>query len=180
MNYQLVALFERGNHYNLKDIQRTVCKKLNLFKPVPVLNIPICTFIDVDLDVAEELVCKVLAPYKHFKIKINNSMAISKDNKVHIQIDKCGYISTIQRNVQEYAGLQSIKMSNKHPNLVIPIATGNYNFKKILQKNKHVSVNRSLPKDQIIGYGKIVKFELWRTSGPRRDNVMMTIPLREF
>ncbi|WBW97706.1 hypothetical protein [Oceanirhabdus sp. W0125-5] len=180
MKYQLVALFERSNHYNLKEIQRNVCRKLNLYKPTSTLHVPICTLLDIDMDIAESVVCKVLAPYKHFKIKVNNSMSLTKDNKVYIEIDQSGYISTIQRNISDTLSLHGMKLSTKNNTLMIPIANGNYNFKKLLSKNTCLSVIKSKPCEEIISYGKIVKLELWRIGGPRKDNVIMSFPLRSF
>jgi len=180
MKYQLVALFEKSNHYNLKEIQRNVCRKLNLYKPTSILHVPICTILDIDMDTAEDVVCKVLTPYKHFKIKVNNSMSLTKDNKVYIEIDQSGYISTIQRKILDSLSLHGMKLSNKNNELIIPIANGNYSFKKLLSKNTRLSVIKSKPCEDTISYGKIVKLELWRIGGPRKDNVIMSFPLRNF
>lgn len=180
MNYQLVALFEQSDHTKLKDVQRTLCKKMNLYKPVPLLNIPICTLIDADPTDAENTICKVLSPYKYFKVNVNNTMSLSKDNKVFIEIEQSGYISTIHRNIVEYFSLNGVKLGTKSPDLIIPISNGNYNFKKLKQKNSTLSVLRNKPADENILVGKIVKFELWRLGGRRKDNVIVSFPLRAY
>lgn len=183
MKYQLVALFDEESYPKLQEIQKSVCRKYRLYKNAHALYIPISILSNPDLNKLDEIVSKVLKPYKQFKVKINNSIGLNDHNKqVSLKVDEKGYLVTITRNINETLnsyGIKTITKDFNFLNLYMPIANSNYNIKKACNRS-NIPFKKDLLTEDFLKFAKINRLELWKLSGNKRDMLVKSFPLREY
>lgn len=181
MKYELVALFDSETYPVIEQLQKNICRKYRLYKNTHQLYIPIGTIYDPEINKLDTVVTKVLQPYKKFKVKINNNIALNNQNKqVNVQIDDKGYIIRISRNINETLNLNGFNMNtSEYWHLFVPLASSNYNIKKACGNNS-IPFNRSLLKNDYLNFAKIDRIELWKIIGNRKDTVIKSFPLRKY
>ncbi|MDU2231225.1 MAG: hypothetical protein E7E40_06895, partial [Clostridium perfringens] len=73
MKYYLVALFDEESCKSLESIQRGLLRKYKLPRNHISLHIPLETIDNPNLDKLDEVVLKLIKPYKKFKIELTGS-----------------------------------------------------------------------------------------------------------
>lgn len=183
MKYQLVALFDHESSLKVERIQKNLCKKYKLYRNGHVLHIPIVTLTNPDVEKIDDIIAKLLEPYKKFKVKINNGVYVNTENKqVSVIIDEKGYVSRISRNIDDTLSLYGFNTEaahSAHSNLFIPVAGINYNIKKACN-HEVIPIRKNIITGELLKYAKIDRLELWKLSGHKKDSVVTTFNLREY
>lgn len=94
MKYYLVALFDEESCKSLESIQRGLLRKYKLPRNHISLHIPLETIDNPNLDKLDEVVLKLIKPYKKFKIELTGSAEFneSTNKALNLQIENKGYI----------------------------------------------------------------------------------------
>ncbi|KYH34893.1 hypothetical protein CLTEP_12150 [Clostridium tepidiprofundi DSM 19306] len=180
MKFELVALFDKNTCAGIEELQRNICRKYKIHKSTHPLYIPLGTIFNPDINKLNNIITKVLEPYKKFKVGINNSLTLNNQGKlVNIMIDNRGYIIRIQRNIEDTLSLHGFNINNKNNTINIPLALANYNIKKAYN-DSGIPVYKYLPKTDHLKFAKIDRLELWRLNGNHRDAIVKSFPLREY
>lgn len=185
MKYQLVAIFDDESHSKVEAIQRQVCRRFKLYKSNPSIYIPLSTIINPDLEKLDPLIVKILSPYKKFKVRINNGIYVNTDTKqVNLVIDEKGYMFRIWRNVFDILQLHGFKLSstsfqNLNINLQIPLASANYNIKKVCNQSL-IPVKRELTLEDYLNFAKVDRIEIWKFNETNRESIVKSFELKNF
>ncbi|NEU04339.1 MULTISPECIES: hypothetical protein [Clostridium] len=180
MKYYLVAVFDENSSSSLTKIQKSISKKYKLYKNTPVLHIPLGVVNSNDFEKLDEALHKVLAPYKNFKIMIDNKIVFNDSfNTLGFKVEDKGYINKILRSVSNTFPIYNvnIKMPN-NGNLNIPIANANHNTRKSAG-NGTLYINPQCEKDSYLYTAKVCKFELWKQPTSNRE-MIKSYPLKEY
>ncbi|MBU3110579.1 hypothetical protein [Clostridium lacusfryxellense] len=183
MKYFLVALFDDLSNSTIQSIQKDICRKYKLYKSSPNLYIPIISIINPDLEKLDVVVSKILAPYKKFKIGINNSICLSDNfNQVNLNVYDKGYIFRLARNITDTLDLHSFNVrsdDNNNIDLHIFIASANHIIKKSCNGST-LPINDTLNKDDFFKFVKVSKLELWKQVSNKKEILVKTYELREY
>ncbi len=71
MKYYLVALVDDKSVDDIISIQKFLNKKYKLYKNISNLYIPLGSVSNTELDKLDEIISKILSPYKKFKVGID-------------------------------------------------------------------------------------------------------------
>ena len=100
MKYYLVALVDDKSVDDIVSIQKFLNKKYKLYKNVSNLYIPLGSVSNAELDKLDEIISKILSPYKKFKVGIDNDIYINDtSNTVNLKVKDKGYINKISRSM---------------------------------------------------------------------------------
>jgi len=182
MKYFLVALFDDLSNSTIQSIQKDVCRKYKLYKSSPNLYIPISAITNPDLEKLDAVVSKILAPYKRFKVGINNSIGLSENfSQVNLNVYDKGYIFRLAKNITDTLDLHSFNVRNDDNNidLRILIANSNHIIKKLCN-GATVSIDDTLDKDDFFKFVKVSRLELWKQVSNKKEMLVKTYELREY
>ena len=182
MKYFLVALFDDLSNSIVQNIQRDICRKYKLYKNSPSLYISVSTITNPDVDKLDVVISKILAPYKHFKVGINNSIELTDNSsQVNLKVEDKGYIFRIARNITDTLALHgfNVKTDDDIIDLRISIANANHIIKKSYNIGT-ISIDATLPKDDFLKFVKVSKLELWKQVSNKKEMLVKTYELREY
>ncbi|MGH4051779.1 MAG: hypothetical protein ACREVX_10590 [Clostridium sp.] len=182
MKYFLVALFDDLSNSTIQSIQKDVCRKYKLYKSSPNLYIPISVITNPDIEKLDAVVSKILAPYKRFKIGINNSIGLSGNfSQVNLNVYDKGYIFRLAKNITDTLDLHSFNVRNDDNNidLRILIANSNHTIKKLCNGSA-ISIDDTLDKDDFFKFAKVSRLELWKQVSNKKEILVKTYELREY
>jgi len=98
MKYYLVALLDEGYTNEILDIQKNISKKYKLYKNSSNFYIPLGSVSSIEIEKLDELVTKIIHPYKKFKVGIDNNLMLSEDlSTLNLKVEDKGYINRISR-----------------------------------------------------------------------------------
>ena len=183
MKYQLVALFDYASYNEAKDLQHSVCRKFRIYKNYQNIYVPLMTLNKPALEKFEDDICKVLDPYKHFNVKITNTIGlVNNDRHIVLSVDNSGYLSRLSRNLAEVIRNSGVKVESfeDQPVMQLPVAISNYHAKNACAKGNVKLFGNKAPSD-LIKYGKISKIELWKlTNNNKRSATLFSYSLRPY
>ncbi|MBU3181395.1 hypothetical protein [Clostridium psychrophilum] len=182
MKYFLVALFDDLSNTTVQNIQKDICRKYKLYKSSPNLYVTISTVTNPDLEKLDVIVSKILAPYKHFKIGINNNIVLSENfSQVNLKVDDQGYIYRLARNITESLDLHgfNVKTDDNNINLRILLANANHIIKKSYNAGT-IYIDDTLNKDDFYKFVKVSRIELWKQVNNKKEILVKTYALREY
>lgn len=182
MKYFLVALFDDLSNSTVQNIQRDICRKYKLYKSSPSLYITVTTITNPDLEKLDAVISKVLAPYKNFKVAINNCIELSDNSsQVNIKIEDKGYIFRIARNITDTLDLHgfNVKTDDELIDLRILIANANHIIKKSCIGGM-ISIDDALGKEDPYKFIKVCRLELWKQVSNKKDLLVKTYDLRKY
>ena len=185
MKYFLVALFDDQSNSTIQSIQRDICRKYKLYKSSPNLYIPISTITNPDLEKLDVVISKILAPYKNFKVGINNSIGLSENfSQVNLNVYDKGYIFRLARNITDTLDLHSfnVKIDNVKSDdidLRILLASANHIIKKSCNGST-IAIDDTINKDDFFKFVKVSRLELWKQVNNKKEMLVKTYELREY
>jgi hypothetical protein len=182
MKYFLVALFDDLSNSTIQSIQKDICRKYKLYKSSPNLCIPISAITNPDLEKLDVVVSKILAPYKKFKVGLNNSIGLSENfSQVNLNVYDKGYIFRLARNITDTLDLHSFNVKNDDTDidLRILIANANHIIKKSCNGST-LSIDDTLNKDDFFKFVKVSRLELWKQVSNKKETLVKTYELREY
>ncbi|NEZ47654.1 2'-5' RNA ligase family protein [Clostridium niameyense] len=182
MKYYLVALFDKEDYSKLEKIQRTISKKYKIYKNLPMLHITLEVIDDPNIDKLEQIISKILSPYKKFKVEINGAICFEPPYKsVNLKIENKGYIIRLARVINETLKLHGFKVRGSIDDWDLHISLANTNFANREWSNKEYSAACSnLKSENIKDMVRVNRIELWKPINNRRDMVIKSFPLRDF
>lgn len=182
MKYYLVALIDDNSTDNIVSIQKFLNKKYRLYKNISNLYIPLGSVSNAELDKLDEIIQKILSPYKKFKVGINNDIFINDTtNTVNLKVRDKGYINQISRAIFDMLNTHNItsKDFSSYEYFNMPISNANNAIRKAYTNNSFV-IDNSKEKCELINYTKIGKIEIWKQLNNRKDTLIKSYPLKDF
>lgn len=181
MKYYLVAVLDVDSYRNIEPLQKNLLRKYKLPKNHLTLHIPLETIDNPNIEKLDEIIIKMIKPYKKFKVELTGDVQYhDQSNKsLSLQIKNKGYIKKIHRSFNDMLKLHgfNIKEHVDSP-LYIPISY-NSSGKEIKRTEPVPSVLS--PKFSLkFNYLKISKFELWRISNNKKETIIKTYDLRIY
>lgn len=173
MKYNLVALFDNDSNKFIDLNYRHNSKRNKNIHNTP-LHIVLETIDDPDICKLNDLLLKILKPYKRFKVHFNTLHTTTSNNKnQYLNVEEKGYISGLVRNLNEDLKLSGFKVRDldNNENLLVSLSPN-------LQKN--INLKSNLSQTSIDSFAKIEKIEIWKTIGNKKYSVVNTYDLREF
>jgi hypothetical protein len=182
MKYYLVALVDDKYIDDIISIQKILNKKYKLYKNISNLYIPLGSVSNAELDKLDEIMLKILSPYKKFKIGIDNDIYINDtSNTVNLKVKDKGYINKISRSMFDMFNTHGITVKD-FSNLSyfnMPISNANNAIRKSYSNNLF-ALDESKDKTELVNFTKINKFEIWKQLNNRRDTLVKSYDLKEF
>ena len=162
MKYYLVALVDDKSVDDIISIQKFLNKKYKLYKNISNLYIPLGSVSNTELDKLDEIISKILSPYKKFKVGIDNDIFINDtSNTVNLKVKDKGY--TIKPCVPKDWNEFEIKITNEKEDYTIKVKRFDKDNtlsetmvkgEKINEKQIQVLINGEIAKDNIIPRNK--------------------------
>lgn len=182
MKYYLVALIDENSTENIIYIQKYLNRKYRLYKNISNLYIPLGSVSGAELDKINEVVEKILVPYKKFKVGIDNDIFINDtSNTVNLKIRDKGYINKISHHIFDMFTVHGIVSKDfsalEHFNM--PISNANNAIRKAYSGNSFV-LDNSKDKNELLNYCKINKIEIWKQLNNRKDTLVKSYSLKEY
>lgn len=182
MKYYLVALIDDNSADNIISIQKLLNKKYRLYKNISNLYIPLGSVSNAELDKLDDIVKKVLSPYKKFKVGIDNDVYINDtSNTVNLKVKDKGYINKISRNMFDMFNTYGINVKDfstlSYFNM--PISNANNAIRKACANNIF-TLDSSKEKTDLINYTNINRIEVWKQLNNRRDTIVKSYTLKDF
>ncbi|ADL53996.1 2'-5' RNA ligase family protein [Clostridium cellulovorans] len=183
MKYYLVAMFDDNSYEYVEGLQKSINRKYKLSNnnTLPKPHIILDVIVDPDLDKFEEIVEKILRPYKKFKVELNGLSYIDQNNKnFNFKIENKGYIIRIARNINSTLKLSgfNVKEIEDQWNLHVPLANNNLASKTQNSKEYTATIDKI---KTLTPYtlAKIDRFELWKSINNKKKTVVQTFSLRD-
>ncbi|MBU5315685.1 2'-5' RNA ligase family protein [Clostridium bornimense] len=173
MKYNLVALFDNDSNKLIDFNYRHISKRNKNIHHIP-LHIVLETIDDPDINKLNDLISKILRPYKKFKVHLDTIYTLSSNNRnQYIGVEERGYINGLVRNLNEDLKLSGFKVKDieSTEELFIPLSQN---------LSKNFSSKSNLSQTSIDSFAKIEKVELWKIVGNKKYSVVHTYNLREF
>lgn len=182
MKYYLVALIDDRSVDDIVSIQKFLNKRYKLYKNVSNLYIPLGSVSNTELDKLDEIISKILSPYKKFKVGIDNDIYINDtSNTVNLKVKDKGYINKISRSMFDMFNTYGISAKDfsslSHFNM--PISNANNAIRKAYSNNLF-TLDESKDKTDLVNFTKINKIEIWKQLNNRRDTLVKSYDLKEF
>jgi 2'-5' RNA ligase len=182
MRYYLVALFDNDSYKEIEGIQRNICKKYKLYKNLPVLHITLEIVGDPDIEKLDEVLTKILKPYKRFKVEISDVICFDEPYKsVNLKIENKGYISRIARSVNDTLRLYGfdVRGSIENWDLHVSLANTNYAIRE-WSKREYSAACSSTKRDGFYKLATINRIELWKPINNKREMVVKSYQLKQY
>ena len=182
MKYYLVALIDEKSNDDIVSIQKSLNKRYRLYKNVSNLYIPLGSVSNAELDKLDEIIQKILLPYKKFKVGIDNDIYINDtSNTVNLKVKDKGYINQISRSLFDMFNIHGItaKDFSSYEYFNMPISNANNAIRKAYSNNSFC-IDNSIPKNELLKYTKINRIEIWKQLNNRRDTLIKSYCLKDF
>lgn len=182
MRYYLVALFDNDSYKEIEEMQKNVGKKYKLYKSLPMLHITLEIVGDPDINKLDEVLTKILKPYKRFKVEISDVICFDEPYKsVNLKIENKGYISRLARVINDTLKLHGFDVRDTIQDWDLHVSLANTNFAvREWSKNEYAT---ACSKAKKLGYYKLAtieKVELWKPMNNKKEMVIKSYPLREY
>lgn len=181
MKYYLVALLDEGYTNEILDIQKNISKKYKLYKNSSNFYIPLGSVSNIEIEKLDELVTKILNPYKKFKVGIENNLMLSEDlSTLNLKVEDKGYINRISRILMDTLNLHGFQVKDfTTTNFNIPLVSANHNIRKAFS-NSGLTIDNSKNKEDFFKFVKINKIEVWKQLNNKKDSVIKSYNLKEY
>jgi len=181
MKYYLVAILDEGYTNEILDIQKNISKKYKLYKNSSNFYIPLGSVSNIEIEKLDELVTKILHPYKKFKVGIDNNLMLSDDlSTLNLKVEDKGYINRISRTLMDTLSLHGFQVKDfTTTSFNIPLVSANHNLRKAFS-NSGLTIDNSKNKEDFFKFVKINKIEVWKQLNNKKDSVIKSYNLKEY
>lgn len=181
MRYYLVATLDFDSSKSIEFLQRNIQRKYKLSRNAPTLHIPLETLEDPNIEKLDEIVSKIIKPYKKFKIELTGDINCHDylNKSISIRIENKGYIKKLHRALNDMLKLNgfSIKENNDSP-LFMPVSFNSIG--KGIKKTESVHQFLPLRTASKRNVAKISNIEIWKSTNNKKDNVVKIYNLRTY
>lgn len=182
MKYYLVATVDSEFTEEIQSIQRFLNKKYRVYKNISNLYIPLGSINNGEFEKIDEMIKKILSPYKKFRVGIDNDIYINDtSNTVNLKIKDKGYINKISRSIFDMLDTHSIsaKDFSSFSYFNMPISNANNAIRKAYTSNSF-SLDPSKEKNDFLNFTKVDKIEIWKQLNNRKDTLVKSYILKDF
>ena len=177
MKYYLVALFDDESYKTLNPIQRNISKKFKANRNSSIPYIPLEIIENPNIDKLNELVDKIIKPYKYFKVELSQQVNICDTTRtLNLKIQDVGYIKRLSRIISDTLKMHgfNVKDLNNEKDMHLTMANINYLNKDNRKYNSDLEFKHS------ISTLKVNRLELWKLTNNKREVLIQTYPLRNI
>lgn len=181
MKYYLVALFDDESYKNIEPVQRNLQKRYKLPRHQPMLHIPLETIDSPNIEKLDEVLTKILKPYKKFKVELTGDIcSLDSNNKfLTLKIQDKGYIKRIYRCINDMLRLHGFSIKeNSNTQLCIPLSNVNNlrDSRKVDFQPKLIPIKPNNNCKTV----KIDRIEIWKISNSRRETTIKSYSFRNY
>jgi 2'-5' RNA ligase len=182
MRYYLVALFDNNSYKEIEGIQKNICKKYKLYKNLPVLHITLEILGDPDMDKLDEVLGKILRPYKKFKVEISDVICFDAPYKsVNLKIENKGYISRLARIINDTLKLHGFEVRENIDNWDLHVSLANTNYAiREWSKSEYATACNSTKNDGFYKLATVDRIELWKPINNKKEMILKSYPLKQY
>lgn len=182
MKYYLVALFNEDSYREIEEFQKNICRRHRLYKNLPVLHITLEIVGDPDMNKLDEILIKILKPYKKFKVEIKDVICFDDPFKsVNLKIENKGYIGRLSRIINDTLKLHGFDVRGTIEDWDLHISLANTNYAVREWSRSEYATACSTAKSE--GYYKLAtvdKIELWKPINNKKEMIVKSYPLRDY
>lgn len=181
MRYYLVATLDFDSAKSIEFLQRNIQRKHKISRGYTTFHIPLETLEDPNIEKLDEIVTKLIKPYKKFKIELTGDLNYHdhSNRSASLKIENKGYIKKLHRSFNDTLKLYgfSIKESIDSP-LFIPLSFSSIN--KTIKKSE--AINQFFPlrtasKRNVV---KISNIEIWKSTNNKKDTIVKIYNLPSY
>ncbi|MGL5649817.1 MAG: hypothetical protein ACRDDY_18440 [Clostridium sp.] len=178
MKYYIVALLDDESNEFILSTQRTLSKKFRANKNLPKPYVALEILDNPNMDKLNELVHKVLSPYKKFKVELTNEIFVSEECKtLNLKLDNRGYIKKIFITLNDTLKMHGFSVKDINTT-VLSLSLANFNYyprdiKRKLGDNKNL-----LDLEQTTL--KISEFQIWKMPHNKHELKLKDFELKVF
>lgn len=182
MKYYLVATIDDNFTDEIHSIQKYLNKKYRVYKNISNFYIPLGSVTNTDFDKLDEIIKKIISPYKKFRVGIDNDIYINDtSNTINLKIKDKGYINKISRNLFDMLDTHGInaKDFSNFAYFNMPISNANNAIRKSYATTSF-TLDNSKEKTDLLNFTKVDKIEVWKQLNNRKDTLIKSYSLKEF
>ncbi len=181
MRYYLVATLDFDSTKSIEFLQRNIQRKYKISRSYSTFHIPLETLEDPNIEKLDEVVKRLIKPYKKFKIELTGDLNYHDylNKSASLRIENKGYIKKLHRSLNDMLKLHgfSIKESIDSP-LFMPLSFNSVG--KAIKKTE--SINQLLPlrtasKRNVV---KISNIEIWKSTNNKKDSIVKIYNLPSY
>ena len=177
MIYYLVCLFDDDSYKIIESLQKTICKKYNLYNSytdLPMLHITIETITDAPLQDLDTSLKNILKDYTNFEVQINGAICFAPPYKsVNLNIESKGTIYELSRNINSILKSQGFIVREHIENWNLHISLASTNFTDREWSDKEYLAACDLVKD--INFSETIKIHAVELLKPINDKDQMVV-----
>lgn len=181
MRYYLVATLDFDSAKSIEFLQRNIQKKYKISKSYSTFHIPLETLEDPNIDKLDEVVKKLIKPYKKFKIELTGDLNYHDhfNKSASLRIENKGYIKKLHRSLNGMLKLYgfSIKENIDSP-LFMPLSFNSVG--KAIKKTEPINQFfplRTASKRNVV---KISSIEIWKSTNNKKDSIVKIYNLPSY
>lgn len=175
MKYYLVALFDEDSYKNFIPIQKNLSKRFRANRNSPIPYIPLEVVENPNLEKLDEVLNKIIKPYKLFKVELTNEILISESRKtLNVKISNIGYIKRLNRLISDTLKLYNFNVLDLNSESSMHLSIANLNF---IPKDIKKHYNDITYKSELETL-KVDRIEIWKISNNKRETVIKSYPLK--
>jgi len=177
MIYYLVGLFDEVSYDYMESMQKSLCKKYNLYKVdanLPKLHITLEIITNPNICDLDTSLKNILKDYTKFEIELNGVICFDPPYKsVNLNINNNGTIYELSKNINSILSSQGFTVRKHIENWNLHISLANTNFADREWTNSEYLAACSLAKDKNLSRTiTIGTIELWK---PINNNDEMVV-----
>ncbi|MGL4847359.1 MAG: hypothetical protein ACRC28_00250 [Clostridium sp.] len=178
MKYYVVALLDDESNEFILQTQKTLSKKFRANKNLPRPYVALEILDNPNIDKLNEIVTKVISPYKKFKVELTNEVFVSEECKtLNLKLDNRGYIKKIFLTLNDTLKMHGINVKETDAT-VLSLTLANFNYyprdiKRKLNDNKNLL---DLEKVTL----KVSEVQIWKMPHNKHELKLKDFELKVF
>jgi 2'-5' RNA ligase len=182
MKYYLVALFDNNSYKDIEEVQRNICRKYKIYKNLPVLHITLEIIGDPDMDKLDEIVSKILKPYKKFKVEVSDVICFDEPYKsVNLKVENKGYINRLARILNETLKLHGFDVRDTIQGWDLHVSLANTNYAvREWSKREYNSACNAAKREGFYKLATVDRVELWKPINNKKEMVVKSYQLKGY
>ena len=181
MRHYLVATLDFDSTKSIEFLQRNIQRKYKISRTSSTFYIPLETLEDPNVEKLDNILKKLIKPYKKFKIELTGDLNYHDylNKSASLRIENKGYIKKLHRSLNDMLKLHGFSIrENIDSPLFMPLSFNSLG--KPIKKSE--PINQFLPlrtasKRNVV---KVSNIELWKSTHNKKDNIIKTYTLPSY
>lgn len=182
MKYYLVALFDNDSYKDIEVVQKNICRKYKIYRNLPVLHITLEIVGDPDMNKLDEIVSKILKPYKKFKVEVSDVICFDEPYKsVNLKVENKGYINRLARILNDTLKLHGFDVRDTIQgwDLHVSLANTNYAVREWSKREYNLACNAA-KREGFYKLATVDRVELWKPINNKKEMVVKSYQLKGY